>query len=82
MLTSRPSAWTASIRHERTARPSSTTVHAPQTPCSQPRWVPVSPQLLAQEVGEREADRFDLLACSVLPLTVTVMVRLSVMVSL
>ena len=38
-----PSAWTASIRQERTATPSTITVHAPQTPCSHPRWVPVSP---------------------------------------
>src|SRR5215468_9282703 len=37
-----PSALTASIRHDRTATPSSRTVHAPQTPCSQPTWVPVS----------------------------------------
>ena len=41
--TSQPSAWTASIRHERTGSPSSCTVHAPQTPCSQPTFVPVSP---------------------------------------
>ena len=39
----RPSACTASIRHERTGSPSSCTVHAPQTPCSQPTCVPVSP---------------------------------------
>ena len=38
-----PSACTASVRHERTATPSSRTVQAPQTPCSQPTWVPVSP---------------------------------------
>ena len=41
VVTSLPAAWTASIRHERTARPSTMTVHAPQTPCSQPTWVPV-----------------------------------------
>ena len=41
MVTSLPAACTASIRHERTARPSMMTVHAPQTPCSQPTWVPV-----------------------------------------
>ena len=35
-------AWTASIRHARTGSPSSRTVHAPQTPCSQPTCVPVS----------------------------------------
>ena len=32
-------------RHERTASPSSSTVQAPHAPCSQPRWVPVSPHL-------------------------------------
>ena len=37
-----PSACAASIRQERTASPSTMTVQAPQTPCSQPRCVPVS----------------------------------------
>ena len=37
---SRPSACTARVRHDRAGRPSSSTVHAPQTPCSQPTWVP------------------------------------------
>jgi hypothetical protein len=36
-----PSACTVSIRQARTAAPSTMTVHAPQAPCSQPRWVPV-----------------------------------------
>src|ERR1700731_2219094 len=36
-----PSACTASIRQERTAAPSTSTVQAPHTPCSQPTWVPV-----------------------------------------
>src|SRR4051812_28391228 len=36
-----PSACTARIRQERTASPSTSTVQAPQTPCSQPMWVPV-----------------------------------------
>ena len=36
-------AWTANIRQERTALPSMITVQAPQTPCSQPICVPVSP---------------------------------------
>ena len=37
-------AWavTANIRHDRIGWPSTSTVHAPQTPCSQPTWVPVS----------------------------------------
>src|ERR1700685_2363618 len=41
VVTSQPSAWTANMRHDPTARPSTMTVHAPQTPCSQPTWVPV-----------------------------------------
>ena len=38
----RPCAWGASMRHDFTGSPSSSTVHAPQTPCSQPTWVPWS----------------------------------------
>ena len=40
---SQPSAWTASVRQERTGSPSSWTVHAPQTPCSQPDLRPGEP---------------------------------------
>ncbi|MGO8731132.1 MAG: hypothetical protein ACLQK8_31425 [Streptosporangiaceae bacterium] len=40
-----PSAWAASIRQERTGSPSSSTVQQPQTPCSQPSRVPVSPSV-------------------------------------
>ena len=41
----------------RSARPRrlTRTVQAPQTPCSQPTWVPVSPRLLAQEVAQQRA---------------------------
>ena len=39
-----PAACTANMRHERTGSPSISTVQAPQTPCSQPTWVPVCPQ--------------------------------------
>jgi hypothetical protein len=39
-----PTADTANIRHARTGSPSTSTVQAPQTPCSQPTWVPVSPR--------------------------------------
>src|SRR5262249_111335 len=39
---STPSACAASIRQERTATPSTITVQAPHTPCSQPTCVPVS----------------------------------------
>ena len=41
--TRQPSAWAASIRHPRTGLSSTRTVHAPQTPCSQPTCEPVSP---------------------------------------
>src|SRR4051794_17771218 len=44
VTTSAPSACTANMRHARTASPSTSTVHAPHTPCSHPRWVPVSVQ--------------------------------------
>ena len=37
-----PSHCTASIRQPRTTTPSTRTVQAPQTPCSQPTWLPVS----------------------------------------
>ena len=39
-----PSACAANIRQDRTGSPSTMTVQAPQTPCSQPIWVPVWPQ--------------------------------------
>src|SRR5581483_8887993 len=42
VITLLPWACTASIRHERTASPSTSTVHAPHTPCSHPTCVPVS----------------------------------------
>jgi CO/xanthine dehydrogenase Mo-binding subunit len=42
VVTALPSACTASIRHDRTAAPSTITVQAPHTPCSQPTCVPVS----------------------------------------
>ena len=41
VVTSPPSAWTASTVHDFTASPSSQTVHAPQLDVSQPTWVPV-----------------------------------------
>src|SRR2546427_7043439 len=42
VTSSAPSACTASIRHERAASPLTRIVQAPQMPCSQPTWVPVS----------------------------------------
>ena len=38
-----PSAWAASIVHDFTDSPSTSTVHAPQLDVSQPTLVPVSP---------------------------------------
>ena len=38
-----------------TARPSSWTVHAPHWPVSQPTCVPVSAEVVAQEVDEQRA---------------------------
>ena len=35
--------------------PSTTTVQAPQTPCSQPTWVPVAPDLVTQEIRQQHA---------------------------
>src|SRR5262249_47586672 len=44
VITSRPSTCPAAIRQEQTGCPSSRTVHAPQSPASQPTLVPVSPR--------------------------------------
>ena len=43
VVTDRPSAWTASIVHDFTDSPSTSTVHAPHDDVSQPTLVPVSP---------------------------------------
>ena len=43
VVTSCPSAWTASTLHDFTLRPSRCTVHAPQLLVSQPTTVPVFP---------------------------------------
>src|SRR5262249_33929225 len=40
---SEPSAWTANMVHDLTARPFARTVHAPHILVSQPMWVPVRP---------------------------------------
>ena len=55
VVTARPSACTASVRHERTAAPSISTVQQPQTPCSQPTWVPVAPRRMAEEIAQQHA---------------------------
>jgi hypothetical protein len=44
----------ARMRQERTASPSTSTVQAPQTPCSQPMWVPVRRSSWRKQSGERE----------------------------
>src|SRR5262244_3964236 len=44
VVTSRPSASKPSIKHERIERPSTSTVHVPHSPSSQPCLVPVSPR--------------------------------------
>src|SRR6267142_854642 len=44
VVTAAPSHCTASSRQARALSPSSSTVHAPHTPCSQPTCVPVSPR--------------------------------------
>ena len=41
VVTSAPSSCAANIRHARVGSPSTSTVHAPHAPCSQPAWAPV-----------------------------------------
>ena len=45
-------ACTANIKQDRTGAPSTSTVQAPQTPCSQPICVPVKPAIVADDVGQ------------------------------
>ena len=68
VVTSAPSAWTANIRHDRTASPSTRTVHAPHTPCSQPRCVPVSRHCSRRKSAS--VRRGSTVACRVWPFTV------------
>ncbi len=56
-----PSHCTASIRQPRTISPLTRMVQAPQTPCSQPTWLPVSAKIVAHEIDQRLA-RLDALA--------------------
>ena len=53
VLMSAPSACTANVMQDRMLAPSSRTVQVPQTPCSQPMWVPGEPEILAEEVDEQ-----------------------------
>src|SRR4029450_2760957 len=61
----------AKTRQERTASPSSSTVHAPQTPCSQPTCVPVRPRSCRRK-SERSS-RGSTESSWRVPLTVTAM---------
>ena len=52
--TSWPSAWTASIVQLLIGVPSKSTVQAPQLVVSQPVWVPVSLEPLAEQVRQQQ----------------------------
>ena len=54
VLTSAPSAWTASIVQDFALSPLTWTVHAPQLLVSQPMWVPGQAEDVAEEVDEQE----------------------------
>src|SRR3954447_26899610 len=71
VLTSRPSAWTASIVHDLALSPSTWTVQAPQLLVSQPTCVPVSPRLSRSRWTSRR--RGSTSASWTSPLTVTEM---------
>src|SRR5437870_5045313 len=76
VVTACPSAWTANMRHERTASPSSSTVHAPHTPCSHPTCVPVRPSSLRRKSDSNS--RGSTVRSYRAPLTVTTNVVLKV----
>jgi hypothetical protein len=44
VVMARPSIWPTATRHAQTGSPSNRTVHAPQSPASQPTFVPVNPR--------------------------------------
>src|SRR5450759_1451273 len=73
VVISAPSACTANMRQERTASPFMMTVHAPQTPCSHPRWVPVSTQSSRRKSAS--VLRVSTVAWCAVPLTVNEIVR-------
>ena len=66
-----PSHCTASIRQPRTISPSTRTVQAPQTPCSQPTWLPVSARSSRRK--STSVLRASTRLVTVSPLTVSVM---------
>src|SRR5207302_2503386 len=64
-----------SIKHERASWSSTSTVHAPQTPCSQPTCVPVSRSSCLRK--SLNSNRGSTVRWYVRPLTVTLMGRRS-----
>ena len=75
--TLQPSACTANIRQERALSPSTSTVQAPQTPCSQPTCVPVRPSVWRRKSASSK--RGSTARGEATPLTVTVMSRVLLM---
>src|SRR5262245_10604165 len=75
--TFRPFTCTANIRQARTDRPSTSTVQAPQTPCSQPTCVPVKPNSCRRKSARLM--RASTVASTRRPLIVTAMACLSAM---
>ena len=69
VVTARPSAWIANVRHARTVSPSRRTVQAPQTPCSQPTCVPVSDR--SSRMKSESSRRGSTSASCSVPFTVT-----------
>ena len=70
MVSSCPSAWTASIVQDFTGVPSRSTVQAPQLVVSQPMCVPVSPSVSRRKCTSRS--RVSTSTECAAPLTVTV----------
>ena len=66
-----PSHCTASIRQPRTIAPSTRTVQAPQTPCSQPTWLPV--RASASRRKSTSVVRASTRSCTCSPFTVRTM---------
>jgi hypothetical protein len=55
VVTSRPSHCAAKISRDKTCLPSSSTVHVPHAPWSQPFFVPVQVEFVVKRVKERDA---------------------------
>ena len=69
MVMVEPSTWAASMMQDRTGSPSTLMVHAPQIPCSQPTWVPVSRS--SSRMKSASSWRAGTTASTASPLTVT-----------